>query len=403
MKKIITLLLCLYIGLDLKAQAVFPKVLTFKEYNYKTAAGKSEIYKFSTPEKKAFIFYNDRTDAFAEVMYNGATFAFNGTTISIFPVYFSMQATITLGKKFKSKIATQLYSTPNRTDFKTFNLTDADFPVMVVYNEKNELCGIAKTTDQIASIDCGAEEVDSKSLKLKIVIEENTNEIKPYTFKRVVVLGGNRHDTLVKTNTNQYGDFDALLPNLNQDYLITIDEKKSNIKFVLSTQSGQKTGNFKSIDTGFEYRISKSDLPKLPDILVEEDITLQLKPLDKPETNNFIIAVNLFYEVGKSKLAQSDKDLLNKMIPVLQNHTQYTILVTSHTDSQGDDAANLKLSVKRAEAVINYLSGKGIDKKLLKSEGKGETQIRNRCTNSVSCSDKEHEYNRRTEFTFTKK
>ena len=102
-------------------------------------------------------------------------------------------------------------------------------------------------------------------------------------------------------------------------------------------------------------------------------------------------------------MAQSDKDLLNKMIPVLQNHTQYTILVTSHTDSQGDDAANLKLSVKRAEAVINYLSGKGIDKKLLKSEGKGETQIRNRCTNSVSCSDKEHEYNRRTEFTFTKK
>jgi hypothetical protein len=39
----------------------------------------------------------------------------------------------------------------------------------------------------------------------------------------------------------------------------------------------------------------------------------------------------------------------------------------------------------------------------LKAEGKGETEIRNRCINGVDCSDKEHEYNRRTEFKFSKK
>ena len=70
MKKGIILLLCLYIGLNSNAQAVFHKTLTLKEYNYKTVAGKSEIYNFSIPELKAFIFYNDRTEAFAEVMYN---------------------------------------------------------------------------------------------------------------------------------------------------------------------------------------------------------------------------------------------------------------------------------------------------------------------------------------------
>ena len=38
----------------------------------------------------------------------------------------------------------------------------------------------------------------------------------------------------------------------------------------------------------------------------------------------------------------------------------------------------------------------------LKAIGKGETEIRNRCANNVVCSDKEQEFNRRTEFKFVK-
>lgn len=40
------------------------------------------------------------------------------------------------------------------------------------------------------------------------------------------------------------------------------------------------------------------------------------------------------------------KDLLDKIIPVFQNHNQYTILVTSPTDYKANDALNLKLSIK---------------------------------------------------------
>jgi outer membrane protein OmpA-like peptidoglycan-associated protein len=52
---------------------------------------------------------------------------------------------------------------------------------------------------------------------------------------------------------------------------------------------------------------------------------------------------------------------------------------------------------------VSYLNSQGIDIKRLKAEGKGETEIRNRCVNGIDCSDKEHEYNRRTEFKFSKK
>lgn len=403
MKHLIYLLFIIF-GTKLIAQPNLPKILPLKEYNYKTAAGKSEVYNFLIPEQKAFLFFNDKTEALAEVMYNGSTFVFNEKAISIFPVYFSGQSTIPLGQKFPSKIATRLYSTIPRSEFKIFNITEDDFPIMVVYNEKNELCGFAKTTEQIGNIDCGDEKSDSKFLRLKILAEEANNVTKPYAFKPVIVIGGDKKDTLVKTTTNQYGDFDALLPNLLQDYIITINEKNPNIKFViLSTQTGLKLGNFNSTETGFEYKILQHELNKLPDLFAEEDINLQLKPLNNKDLTSFVVTENLFYELGKSKLIQSDKDLLDKMITILENYPNHSILVVSHTDAQGDDATNLKVSIKRAEAVVDYFIGKGINKDRLKFEGKGETQIRNRCLNNVDCSDKEHEFNRRTEFKFTKK
>ena len=79
------------------------------------------------------------------------------------------------------------------------------------------------------------------------------------------------------------------------------------------------------------------------------------------------------------------------------------MVIVSHTDSQGEDQNNLALSLKRSETVVSHLISIGISKDRLKAEGKGEKEIRNRCVNDVDCSDKEHEYNRRTEFKFSKK
>ena len=48
--------------------------------------------------------------------------------------------------------------------------------------------------------------------------------------------------------------------------------------------------------------------------------------------------------------------------------------LSSHTDSKGADAYNLKLSQKRAESVVAYLIAKGIDKNRLTAKGYGETK-----------------------------
>ena len=48
------------------------------------------------------------------------------------------------------------------------------------------------------------------------------------------------------------------------------------------------------------------------------------------------------------------------------------VRVEGHTDSKGSDAYNQRLSQRRAEAVVKYLSGKGIDRSRLESTGLGE-------------------------------
>lgn len=382
----------------------FPNQLPFKKIDYQNKARVKLSYDCSMPEKKAFLFFDMRSESLAEVMYNGANFVFNEKKISIFPVYFAGQLKKKTSPDFSNKIPVQLFRAPATSMFKDFNLTDADFPVMIVYNEKNELCGFSKNVEGLTEIDCGLDMVNFKVLRLKIMVDQKGKDMIPYADKQIVILGGKNNDTIAKLITNKYGDFNAEIPDLDQDYLITVNEPDKNIDFVmLSTQSGRILGKFKSTDKGFEYRILKTELSKLPDIKVEDDIEMQMTNFKDKSLKDFIITETLYYELGESSLTSGSKKLLSKIKQIMDSYPGFRMKVTSHTDAQGDDDSNLKLSMKRSETVTEYLSSLGINNDRLSAEGKGELDIRNRCKNGVDCSDKEHEYNRRTEFKFSKK
>jgi uncharacterized repeat protein (TIGR01451 family)/uncharacterized protein (TIGR03382 family) len=63
--------------------------------------------------------------------------------------------------------------------------------------------------------------------------------------------------------------------------------------------------------------------------------------------------------------------VLDNVVAVLQGHSQLKIQVEGHTDSQGDAAYNKNLSQRRAEAVVEYLVGKGIAADRLTAVGFG--------------------------------
>ncbi|MBK6983673.1 MAG: OmpA family protein [Bacteroidetes bacterium] len=404
MKKVVLFLVLLNVlSLFVYAQDRFPNPIPFKTIDYLDKSKVKQVYNASKSEKKGFLFFDMVSEPLAEVMFNGANFVFTEKNITIFPIYFSGQLTKKTSDDIISKVPTQIVRSPETSIFKDFKLTNEDFPVLIVYNEKNELCGFSRNVQNIAEIDCGLEMVQFKVLRLKIMTEEKDNTMKPYAFKPVVILSLKNNDTIAKLTTNKYGDFNAEIPDLDQDYLITVDEKNKDINFaVLATQTGKLVGKFKATDKGFEYKLLSVELSKLPDIAVEEDVEMKFTTLKQKALNNFDITETLYYELGESELTQSSKSLLTKVKKVMDTYPEFKLLVISHTDSQGDDEGNLKLSIKRSETVISYLSSIGIKMDRLKAAGKGEMEIRNRCTNGVDCSDKEHEYNRRTEFKFSR-
>ncbi len=405
MKKVVPfLVLCNILSIYIYAQNKFPNSLPFKTIDYLDKAKVKQVYNASKSEKKGFLFFDMASEPLAEVMFNGANFVFTEKNITIFPIYFSGQLTKKTSNDIQSKVPTQIMRSPETSIFKDFMLTNEDFPVILVYNEKNELCGFSKNVQNIAEIDCGLEQVPLKVLRLKIMTEEKDKTMNPYAFKPVVILSLKNNDTIAKLVTNKYGDFNAEIPDVGQDYLITVNEKNKDINFaVLATQTGKLVGKFKATDKGFEYKLLSIELSKLPDIAVEEDVEMKFTVLKAKALNNFDITETLYYELGESELTQSSKALLVKVKKVMDTYPEFKLLVISHTDSQGDDDGNLKLSIKRSETVISYLNFIGIKMERLKAEGKGEMEIRNRCINGVDCSDKEHEYNRRTEFKFSKK
>ena len=88
----------------------------------------------------------------------------------------------------------------------------------------------------------------------------------------------------------------------------------------------------------------------------------------------------------------------------MEQYPNSKIDVRSHTDSRADDAYNIALSQRRNTATIDYIVNVGgINRSRLTGRGYGETQLTNRCSNGVPCSEGEHQLNRRSEFIIVEK
>jgi outer membrane protein OmpA-like peptidoglycan-associated protein len=85
-------------------------------------------------------------------------------------------------------------------------------------------------------------------------------------------------------------------------------------------------------------------------------------------------ASKVLFETGKAIIKTESYSLLDELATMLKKYDDTRIILEGHTDSEGDDAANMKLSKDRAKAVADYLVEKGIDKGRVFSDGFGETK-----------------------------
>lgn len=106
---------------------------------------------------------------------------------------------------------------------------------------------------------------------------------------------------------------------------------------------------------------------------------------------------NIHYDFDKWNIRPDAGRILDNLVNVMAQNPGLRIELSSHTDSRGKDAYNLRLSQQRAEAAVNYLVSKGVVRERMVAKGYGETRLLNRCANGVDCSEDEHQANRRTE------
>ena len=93
-----------------------------------------------------------------------------------------------------------------------------------------------------------------------------------------------------------------------------------------------------------------------------------------PTVEKPVILEGVNFLVNKAELFENAKKILDMVATSLIAHPEVNVEVGGHTDADGSDAYNLKLSDKRAKAVQDYLVKKGVPAAQLTAKGYGETQ-----------------------------
>ena len=147
--------------------------------------------------------------------------------------------------------------------------------------------------------------------------------------------------------TNEKGEYGLTLP-YGEGYDFYVESKKHLPKTKKIDLSQRK----------FSNKVEKVDF-ELPNI--EEGSEIQLE--------------NIFFDFENYEISDEAKPELDRLGKLLQKYPNITVEIQGHTDNIGTKDYNLKLSQKRADSVVRYLTEKfDIPNERINSVGFGETQ-----------------------------
>jgi OOP family OmpA-OmpF porin len=110
-------------------------------------------------------------------------------------------------------------------------------------------------------------------------------------------------------------------------------------------------------------------------------------------TDGRFIARGILFDVNKATLKPESMGEINRIVTMMKGQADLKFEIDGHTDADGNDAANLKLSQARAEAVKTQLVSMGIETGRLTTKGYGETK-----PISANTTPEDKANNRRVEF-----
>ncbi|WP_162425650.1 OmpA family protein [Pontibacter pudoricolor] len=159
----------------------------------------------------------------------------------------------------------------------------------------------------------------------------------------------------------------------NQWRHVAISFNKRSMKVYLDNQRLINIPNVQGKPTGLRIEIDKriDANSMVKNVLVAEG---GKKLYDQVMADGKIVTYGIKFDVNQATIRPESAGTLADIAKLMEEQPTLKFTVEGHTDSDGDESANQKLSQQRAEAVKTHLVAQGIKADRLEAKGMGETK-----------------------------
>lgn len=241
-----------------------------------------------------------------------------------------------------------------------------------------------KIASKEATVDEDAEKSEKKVESVEVKESQEDEEIDTGAPVKLLV-------RVVDAKSNQTIDANVRLKGQADNITVPAESKENGIYTYVVVREQATDFMLSAEKSGYIFANKRITIPASKG---EEQTIRQTLSLSKPEVGTSKTLRNIFFEFGKATFTSESYEELNKMVSFMEANPGVNVEIAGHTDNIGSNAVNKKLSQLRANKVVEYLTGKGIDRRRLNAVGYGEER-------PIVSNDDEvmgREINRRVEF-----
>ena len=249
---------------------------------------------------------------------------------------------------------------------------------------------------------------DNYSIEGKLMeVALSKNTITKTDFDRCQKEGQNIQKEILYTDENFIINGKVVVCNTNMpinDVQVTLKNNQMGIQKTTNTDAKGNFTFYASQNVNYSIFGKKGNFLSQTETLLTKNYdrnkTLFIKLevcMDSADCGTAINLKNIQYDLDKFFIRESSKPELNRLVQFMIDNPGVKVELSSHTDSRSSDSYNKTLSQNRAGAAVDYLVSQGISRNRLIPVGYGESRLLNKCADGVTCTEAEHQINRRTE------
>lgn len=87
-----------------------------------------------------------------------------------------------------------------------------------------------------------------------------------------------------------------------------------------------------------------------------------------------LLPSEVMFAYDSADISRDFAPTLRQVARIMGNRPRVKARIIGHTDSTGSDSYNLDLSLRRAESVADFIGGQGVERRRLRTEGRGEQE-----------------------------